>query len=473
MDNVIDALRACARGMGPQPRYGVIPGTEGRVLFAPQPIKTHFRNVDGDAAVLHEVPGPSLQFSPEEALRLADAFENAIGTTLASTKRESCVYAPSYPRLCEVLQGMRADGTDGEPPTVYIDEQATERLRDAKTFADVVRDPEIVALIHDRKENSVTIKIGEHLRGKGWTVAAADKGQRATAASPQGAQVARQVSPQTGRVRPHHSKFRSRHIGSLRGPPLCGGRHRRAPPRTHRRQWQPEQLGRQVSSGPSRTKPAAHPHFTRYADGSRICTLTVHCYVQVNYSPPRDTMKPAAALNILIERYPLCFVGHERHRRPIKRGILHDLVATGVLPAAKLSMALRLYCGNEGYLRASIAGAPRIDLEGNVAGEVTAAQAAHARKNFDAILERQMAKAKAKRDAANSAAHKAPDVPASGTDRAGCLGRVAQGYRRRCCAACTRSQASIDAAPERLTKRSPEQRRGLRLRAFVLVFALK
>ena len=123
-------------------------------------------------------------------------------------------------------------------------------------------------------------------------------------------------------------------------------------------------------------------------------------------------MKPVMALNVLIERYPLCFFGLEDMRKPIKRGILHDLLATGVLPASDLAQVLRYYCGNAGYLRVSIAGASRIDLEGNVDGEVTAAQAAHARKNLDAILERQMTKAKAKRDAANSAAHKTPDVPA-------------------------------------------------------------
>ena len=43
---------------------------------------------------------------------------------------------------------------------------------------------------------------------------------------------------------------------------------------------------------------------------------------------------------------------------------------------------------------------------------MTAAQAAHARKHLDAIIERQAARAKAKRDAANAEAHKTPDVPA-------------------------------------------------------------
>ena len=123
-------------------------------------------------------------------------------------------------------------------------------------------------------------------------------------------------------------------------------------------------------------------------------------------------MKPAAALNVLLERYPLCFFGLEGKRKPIKCGILHDLLATGVMPASDLAKVLRYYCSNEGYLRASRAGASRLDLEGNVAGEVTAAQAAHARKNLDAIIERRMAKAKAKREAAKAEARMAPDPPA-------------------------------------------------------------
>jgi sRNA-binding protein len=125
-------------------------------------------------------------------------------------------------------------------------------------------------------------------------------------------------------------------------------------------------------------------------------------------------MKPAAAVNLLIERYPLCFFALEQHRKPLKLRIFHDLLAAGVMPEAEVAMALRYYCRNMGYLRASKPGAARIDLEGNVAAEVSAEQAAHARKQLANLVERQAARAKAKRDyraSKRDAAAMAPDVP--------------------------------------------------------------
>lgn len=123
-------------------------------------------------------------------------------------------------------------------------------------------------------------------------------------------------------------------------------------------------------------------------------------------------MKPATAVNLLIEKYPLCFFAREQNRKPIKLRIFHDLA--GVMPEAELAMALRYYCGNMGYLRASKPGAARIDLEGDVAGEVSPEQAAHARQQVLKLVERQAARAKAKRDyraSKRDAAAMAPDVP--------------------------------------------------------------
>jgi hypothetical protein len=178
-DEVINALRACARGMGPQPRFGVIPGPKGKVVFAPSPFRVHFRNVKGadgedDAATLYDTPDGSCEMTNEAALALADAFENAIKTS--SVKLKEYNYVLSHARFYEVLHGARADGTDGPPPSIHADADTAAKLRTAKTFLDVVRDPDIVIISHNRRSNQVTIQISEELRGQEGTLAWADKG---------------------------------------------------------------------------------------------------------------------------------------------------------------------------------------------------------------------------------------------------------------------------------------------------------
>jgi len=85
-----------------------------------------------------------------------------------------------------------------------------------------------------------------------------------------------------------------------------------------------------------------------------------------------------ATLALLCERFPKCFSIYERRRKPLKCGIDKDLAVAldGALTPTEINAALRHYIGNPCYQRAmSVAGTPRIDLDGNVAGGVTAAQA--------------------------------------------------------------------------------------------------
>ena len=71
----------------------------------------------------------------------------------------------------------------------------------------------------------------------------------------------------------------------------------------------------------------------------------------------------------------------------------------GAITAKEASLALAIYCGNYGYLKACCkAGAPRIDLNGNVAGSVSAEEAHNANKRLAQrrAKSRQRALAKAK-----------------------------------------------------------------------------
>src|SRR5262249_3720722 len=82
-----------------------------------------------------------------------------------------------------------------------------------------------------------------------------------------------------------------------------------------------------------------------------------------------------AAIALLVEAFPKTFFMYERRRLPLKLGIHLDILAVmaGVITPEELSAALRYYVSNDGYLRACRQGAVRIDLNGQSAGEVLAA----------------------------------------------------------------------------------------------------
>jgi ProP effector len=113
------------------------------------------------------------------------------------------------------------------------------------------------------------------------------------------------------------------------------------------------------------------------------------------------TSKTQAALNtigVLAEWYPLAFVVYEQRRKPLKLGIDHDLaIATaGAITLKELKTALQFYVGNVGYLKACIAGATRIDLQGGAAGTVSPDEAKHARQRLKERWAKERRKAKAK-----------------------------------------------------------------------------
>jgi ProP effector len=119
------------------------------------------------------------------------------------------------------------------------------------------------------------------------------------------------------------------------------------------------------------------------------------------------------AIGVLADLFPKCFSLFQGHRRPLKIGIHADVVNTlaGAITAKETSLALAIYCGNHGYLKACCkAGAPRIDLQGGVAGQVTADEVTNARERLmqqrakyqrrQAALAKDKAKAEAKAKAA-------------------------------------------------------------------------
>lgn len=92
----------------------------------------------------------------------------------------------------------------------------------------------------------------------------------------------------------------------------------------------------------------------------------------------------------LAEKYPRAFFADGRERKPLKVGIHQDILADAdnTLAAYQLTSALRWYTGAYAYQCKLTEGTPRIDLQGEVSGKVTADDAAAAAARAQAIKQR-------------------------------------------------------------------------------------
>src|SRR5262249_55588302 len=87
--------------------------------------------------------------------------------------------------------------------------------------------------------------------------------------------------------------------------------------------------------------------------------------------------RDAAAINetiaVLASLFPPVFAAEPwMPHRPLKVGIYHDLVATGLLSAGEAHAALACYTRRGMYLTALVAAGARVDLDGQPVGRVTA-----------------------------------------------------------------------------------------------------
>jgi len=84
---------------------------------------------------------------------------------------------------------------------------------------------------------------------------------------------------------------------------------------------------------------------------------------------------------MLAEKYPACFVVNPRNRRPLKKDIIDDLrVRERSWNEQAVEDVLSFYTNHWGYLYAMIAGASRVDLDGNEVEKVTEQEADEAEK---------------------------------------------------------------------------------------------
>jgi ProP effector len=101
-----------------------------------------------------------------------------------------------------------------------------------------------------------------------------------------------------------------------------------------------------------------------------------------------------AALTCLAEAFPQTFVLEQyQPHRPLKVGIAADIPARcPELDRRKLGAVLSAYTQRVMYLEGMVAGAARIDLDGNACGEVTARDAEDAAAKVAEILASREAK---------------------------------------------------------------------------------
>ena len=102
-------------------------------------------------------------------------------------------------------------------------------------------------------------------------------------------------------------------------------------------------------------------------------------------------------IGVLAERFPACLAVNPSYRRPLKLGIHVDILAefgADMIAPRDLSAALRIYVSNRKYLKALVAGANRVDLNGMPAGTVTAEHADIAKARYEQRCDKHKAKQK-------------------------------------------------------------------------------
>ena len=124
-----------------------------------------------------------------------------------------------------------------------------------------------------------------------------------------------------------------------------------------------------------------------------------------------------AALTCLAEAFPQTFVLEQyQPHRPLKVGIAADIPARcPELDRRKLGAVLSAYTQRVMYLEGMVAGAARIDLDGNACGEVSADDVSHAAVRLAKILAARDARRAAAKAAWQAAAKVATATPPAAT----------------------------------------------------------
>ena len=130
---------------------------------------------------------------------------------------------------------------------------------------------------------------------------------------------------------------------------------------------------------------------------------------------PREQDPALAAIRRLQKRFPLAFPVNPAPKVPLKEGILKDaeqhLKLLGI-SGEQLKVGIATWCRGSRYWASMVENAPRLDLNGQAVGTVTASQALHAKhqaKRQRGQARRTQSKPKERVPAADTAAKKTSD----------------------------------------------------------------
>jgi sRNA-binding protein len=120
--------------------------------------------------------------------------------------------------------------------------------------------------------------------------------------------------------------------------------------------------------------------------------MTTH--PKTTYRPKRDETEHV--IHMLCDSYPKCFFAEGRHRRPLKKNIAADIIKDKIFEVADelIIAAVDWYKTHIGYNLQTVAGAKRIDLDGNDVGTVTEQEAIAAKEYVDEVYRKRNEAAK-------------------------------------------------------------------------------
>jgi ProP effector len=94
-------------------------------------------------------------------------------------------------------------------------------------------------------------------------------------------------------------------------------------------------------------------------------------------------------IDALVERFPRAFFADPSQTKPLAVGVKEKILQQmSTLAPKTVADALRRYAGSPDYLKATIEGAARMDLDGQAAGVVTKGQAEHAQRRLAGMAAR-------------------------------------------------------------------------------------
>lgn len=152
----------------------------------------------------------------------------------------------------------------------------------------------------------------------------------------------------------------------------------------------------QPASKPAQAAPARKPALTEEQEAARLAEQQKRQAAAERFR--RNTAKAEEGLAALIAAYPAVF--DRANPRPLAIGIHKELLAASregrlSVPTSSIRMAIDRWTGSREYLAGLVEAAPRINLQGEADGEVTAAQADTARQTLEKREQRRQARQKA------------------------------------------------------------------------------